>query len=257
MSFDPLMSLAGLAIGFVIGLTGMGGGALLTPALVLLFQVPVLTAVSSDLVLSLLVKPVGAAVHHRKRTIRTDILVWLVAGSVPSAFAGSLVVHYIRSDATQTWLKTVLGCALVLAAIGMVARNRFLRGRSEERDATIPVRPMPTLVVGIIGGLVVGLTSVGSGSLMIVALMWLYPRLTAAELIGTDLTQAIPLVASAAFGHLLFGDVEFAIVGSLLVGALPGVWAGSRVSAHGNDTILRPVLITLLSATGLKLVGLY
>jgi uncharacterized protein len=258
VTFDPLMSLAGLVIGFVIGLTGMGGGALLTPVLVLFFHVPTLAAVSSDLVVSLMVKPVGALVHHRHRTVRTDIFRWLAAGSIPTAFAGSAALQLAGAESLNAWLQVALGVTLLLAASGMVVRSRLRRTPAANGDrAASPLRPIPTLMIGIAGGLIVGLTSVGSGSLMIVVLMWVYPRLGTAELVGTDLAQAVPLVASAALGHLLFGDVRFAIVGSLLMGALPGVWLGSRVSSQGRDALVRPVLIAILGATGLKLTGVF
>ena len=117
------------------------------------------------------------------------------------------------------------------------------------------VRKSLTLAIGALGGLVVGMTSVGSGSLIIVALMLVYPTLTSAELVGTDLLQAIPLVGSAALGHLLFGDVQFDVAGSLLLGSLPGIWVGAHVSASAPDRIVKPVLVVVLVATGLKLVG--
>jgi uncharacterized protein len=254
MSWNPMMSLAGVIVGFVVGLTGMGGGALLTPMLVILFKVPTLAAVSSDLVVSLIIKPVGAMVHHRQRTVRTDIFKWLAFGSVPSAFAGAAVLHLAgKSSSLDSRLKLALGVTLILASIGMIVRSRLQS--SETSTGPSPVRRTPTLIIGIVGGFIVGITSVGSGSLMIVVLMWVYPRLATAELVGTDLAQAVPLVASAAFGHVLFGDVRITIVGSLLLGALPGVYLGSRVSSRGREGFVRPVLIAVLGATGLKLAG--
>jgi uncharacterized protein len=255
MSWNPMMSLTGLLVGLVVGLTGMGGGALLTPMLLLFFKVPTLAAVSSDLVVSLIIKPVGAIVHHRQRTVRTDIFKWLALGSVPSAFAGAVVLHLAgNSSALDRRLKVALGVTLILASIGMIVRGRLKS--SETSTGPSPARKVPTLLIGIVGGFIVGITSVGSGSLMIVVLMWVYPRLATAELVGTDLAQAVPLVASAALGHLLFGDVRFTIVGSLLLGALPGVYLGSRVSSRGREGFIRPVLIAVLGATGLRLAGL-
>jgi uncharacterized protein len=254
VTWNPMMSLAGVLVGFVVGLTGMGGGALLTPMLVLLFRVPALAAVSSDLVVSLIIKPVGAWVHHRQRTVRTDIFRWLAMGSVPSAFAGAVVLHFVgNSSALDDRLKLALGVTLIVAAIGMVVRSRMQSSHTSVGPS--PVRKVPTLLIGIVGGFIVGITSVGSGSLMIVVLMYVYPRLATAELVGTDLAQAVPLVASAALGHLLFGDVRLTIVGSLLLGALPGVYLGSRVSSRGRDGFVRPMLIAVLGATGLKLAG--
>jgi uncharacterized protein len=253
LTWNPMISLAGIVVGFVVGLTGMGGGALLTPMLVLLFRVPALAAVSSDLVVSLIIKPVGALVHHRQRTVRTDIFRWLAMGSVPSAFAGAVVLNVVGASSVNDRLKVALGVTLIVAAIGMVVRSRMQS--SHTSGGPSPVRKVPTLLIGMVGGFIVGITSVGSGSLMIVVLMYVYPRLATAELVGTDLAQAVPLVASAALGHLLFGDVRLTIVGSLLLGALPGVYLGSRVSSRGREGFVRPVLIAVLGATGLKLAG--
>lgn len=241
----------------------MGGGALMTPMLVLLFDINPLTAVSSDLVVSLIMKPVGAAVHIRRGTVHTRLVVWLMAGSIPAAFAGVLVLNAAGGDTSER-LKRWLGAALLVAAACIVVKTRLQR-RLEAADAAAglepgtrhltEVRPLVTLSIGVVGGLVVGMTSVGSGSLIIVMLMLVYPRLTSAELVGTDLVQAIPLVGSAALGHLLFGDVQLDLTTSLLVGALPGIWIGAHVSAHAADAIVRPVLFLVLAATGLKLVG--
>jgi len=262
------LTLAGLLGGFVVGLTGMGGGALMTPMLVLLFHIDPLAAVSSDLVVSLLMKPVGAAVHMRRGTVRTQLLRWLMTGSIPGAFCGVIVLRMLGDDAGQR-LKIWLGLALLLAAGCIV-----LKARLQQRQAVaervrvgagglveapvrrpLVVRPLPTLAIGVLGGLVVGMTSVGSGSLIIVALMLLYPGLTSAELVGTDLVQAIPLVASAALGHLLFGDVRLDITGSLLIGGLPGIWLGAHISSRAPDRIVKPVLFVVLAVTGLKLLG--
>ena len=268
MHIDLAMSVAGLIVGVVVGLTGMGGGALMTPMLVLLFHIDPLAAVSSDLVVSLVMKPVGASVHMRRGTVRTQLVSWLMLGSVPAAFSGVLVLRALGDDAGSR-LKLWLGIALLVAAgcIVLKARLQQLR-RAEERvlvsagnlpEAPGPppliVRPLPTLAIGAVGGLVVGMTSVGSGSLIIVALMLLYPRLTSAELVGTDLVQAIPLVGSAALGHLLFGHVQLDVTGSLLLGGIPGIWVGAHVSSRAPDRIVKPALFLVLLATGLKLVG--
>ena len=266
---DPLIALAGLLVGFTVGLTGMGGGAVMTPVLVLVFGVQPLTAVSSDLVVSLFMKPVGGAVHMRRGTVNKEIVTWLVAGSVPSAFAGVLVLRALGDgEQVQSVVKTALGAALLIATSAIVVRTYLsLRQRARERDdaaagrpvrglGPLRVRRVPTVLVGVLGCLVVGMTSVGSGSLIIVMLLILYPMLTASEVVGTDLVQAVPLVAAAALGHLLFGSVELALTASLLIGALPGVYAGARVSSKAPQSFLRRVLAVVLVASGLRLVGL-
>lgn len=272
MDLSAVQIAAGLVVGLAIGLTGVGGGALLTPIVVLLLGVPPAAAVSSDVVVSLAVKPVGSAVHLRHGSARLDITKWLAAGSVPAAFSGVLLLRFVGADSSEL-LQPALGFALVVAAGALITRAAITRRRSTlpalvpgggggggglgiAVDERSPVRPVPTLVVGALGGLLVGLTSVGAGSLMLVLLTVLYPRLSTAELVGTDLVQAVPLVASAALGHLLFGDVRFALATSLIIGALPGVYVGARLSSRAPDRITRPILATVLAASGLKLMGI-
>ncbi|HZJ28178.1 MAG TPA: sulfite exporter TauE/SafE family protein [Acidimicrobiia bacterium] len=256
---DWWVALAGLGVGFVMGLTGMGGGALMTPILVLGFGVPPLAAVSSDLMASLVMKPVGAGVHLRRGTVNLRLVGWLVAGSVPAAFCGVLLLRAF-GDGLQNNLELILGVALVLAAGSIVARTavqarRGLGAILDGAQHAIAVRPIPTLAIGCIGGLIVGITSVGSGSLMIVMLLVAYPTLSASQLVGTDLAQAIPLVGAAALGHLLFGDFQLALTASLLVGGIPGTYFGARLSARAPDQVIRPVLVAVLLLSGLKLIG--
>jgi uncharacterized membrane protein YfcA len=251
---DPAIALAGLLVGFTVGLTGMGGGALMTPIMVLFFKVSPLAAVSSDLVVSLLMKPVGGAVHARRGTVRKDIALWLCIGSVPAAFAGVLLLRNLGTD-VEPLLKRALGLALLASAGSIVLRQVIERRRAEGWEPAPAVLSKPaTLAIGIVGGLVVGMTSVGSGSLIIVMLLFVYPGLRSAQLVGTDLVQAIPLVGSAALGHLLFGDVRLGLTASLLLGALPGVYVGARLSAKAPDKVVRPALFTVLFTSGLKLV---
>ena len=252
------LALAGLGVGFVVGLTGRGGGALMTPLLVLLFKVQPLAAVSSDLVASFVMKPIGAGVHLKRGTVNLQLVKWLVLGSVPTAFCGALILDNLGDgDVVQDRTKLLLGCALLLAATSMVLRRRFTRNGIDVRgdDVLLTVKPLPTFLIGLAGGLIVGLSSVGSGSLMIVMLLALYPTLTASELVGTDLVQAIPLVGAAALGHLLFGDFRLGLTGSLLIGAVPGVYVGAHVSSRAPDRLIRPVLVVVLAASGLKLLN--
>jgi uncharacterized membrane protein YfcA len=267
LHIDPFVAAAGLLVGFTVGLTGMGGGALMTPLLVLVFKVQPLAAVSSDLVAAVIMKPVGGGVHLRRGTVNLALVRWLMLGSVPAAFAGVLVLRQLGDGAVvQDRIKQVLGAALLLAA-GSIAAKALLDARRERgvalglatraSAATRPfqLRPLPTVLIGVVGGLVVGMTSVGSGSLMIVMLLLLYPMLRSSELVGTDLVQAIPLVASAAAGHILFGDFRLDLTASLLAGSVPGVYLGARLSSRANDAVIRPILALVLVASGLKLVG--
>ena len=260
MEHDFLLALAGLIVGFIVGVTGMGGGALMTPILVLLFRVHPLAAVSSDLVASVFMKPVGAAVHYRRGTVWREMVLWLMVGSVPSAFAGVIVLRLLSNGRDiQQVVQVALGVALIAAAAAIVVRAA-LQQRTESNGppqvATERVHKLPTIAIGVVGGLVVGMTSVGSGSLIIVALMLLYPRLSMARLVGTDLAQAIPLVASASIGHILYGDFQLGLTLPILVGAIPGVFIGARTSAQAPSRIVRRAVLFVLLASGLKLLGL-
>jgi uncharacterized membrane protein YfcA len=265
VDIDLALLAAGAFIGFVVGLTGMGGGALMTPVLVLFFGVPPLAAVSSDLVVSAVMKPVGAVVHLRRRTVDLRLVKWLCLGSVPTAFAGALLIRALGPDqGVQQATKVALGIALLVAAagligksyLGLVARARRRAGLATAAPSdVVVVRPVRTALVGAVGGLVVGMTSVGSGSLIIIALLALYPTLNASRLVGTDLVQAVPLVLSAAVGHLLFGDFRLDLTTSLLLGCLPGVYLGARLSARAPGGLVRRALALVLLASGLKLLG--
>jgi uncharacterized membrane protein YfcA len=267
MSVDAMLALAAFGIGIVVGLTGMGGGALMTPVLVLFFNVPPLTAVSSDLVASAVMKPVGSVVHLRRGTVHLGLVKWLCIGSIPGAFSGVLIARALgRGQHVQDIIRLALGAALLLAAAGLIVRAYIrLVERARRRDGRakplpegpprVTLRPLRTIVLGALGGLIVGLTSVGSGSLIIIALMVLYPTLTANELVGTDLVQAVPLVASAAVGHILFGDFQMDLTTSLLLGCIPGVWVGAHLSSRAPGGLVRRALAFVLLASALKLLN--
>jgi uncharacterized membrane protein YfcA len=254
MAIDPGLVVGGLVGGFTMGLTGMGGGALLTPMLVLLFHVSPAAAVGSDLVTSLVAKPVGGAVHLRHGTVRTDLVRLLAIGSVPGAFIGVLLLEAVGSDADDV-VKIALGIILLVSATMMLFRNRLMRNVPMEEDAAPPARPAPTVLLGLLGGIVVGMTSVGSGSLMIAVMAMLYPRLSRPSLVGTDLLQAIPLVASAAIAHLIFGVVQFDVTLSLVLGSIPGIYVGARLSARTDGHLVRMAIPALLIASSVKLLG--
>ncbi|KAB8191125.1 TSUP family transporter [Nonomuraea phyllanthi] len=237
-------------VAIVVGLTGMGGGALMTPMMMLFFNVPPLAAVSSDLVASAVMKPVGSLVHLRRGTVNLRLVGWLCAGSVPAAFCG---VFLARAFAVGDAVTYALGVALLLAVAGMAVKSWIGARGGTSSTHDIVVRPIPTLLVGTVGGLVVGVSSVGSGSLIIVALLALYPALKANQLVGTDLVQAVPLVASAALGHLLFGDFQADLTLSLLIGSIPGVYLGARISSRAPGGLIRALLAIVLLASALKL----
>src|SRR3954452_13071416 len=213
-------------------------------------------------------KPIGGVVNLRRGTVHLGLVKWLCVGSVPGAFTGVLLLRVLGNGGNlQQILLTALGVVLVLASLAMAAKayirllereRRRARGRvaaAERPLNTVPVNRLATVLVGAGGGLVVGMTSVGAGSLMIVSLLLLYPSIRAGQLVGTDLVQAVPLVASASLGHLLFGDFQLDLTVSLLIGALPGVWVGAHVSSRAPGGIVRRALVVVLLASGLKLLN--
>ncbi|HUJ66581.1 MAG TPA: sulfite exporter TauE/SafE family protein [Acidimicrobiales bacterium] len=259
MQIDPYIILGSAVVGLLVGATGAGGGALMTPMLILLFSVKPSTAISSDLVAAVVMRPFGAAVHLRKGTVNLGLVGWMVAGSVPMAFLGAYLLHVIgRSSSAQDKVEHLLGAALLLGAAAMLFRFYLDRRGGHTRSGVvhgITVKPAATVLIGMVGGLVVGMTSVGSGSLMIVLLLFLYPLLGANQLVGTDLTQAVPLTAAAALGALAFGHVEFGVTASIIAGSVPAVLIGSLLSSRAPDSWIRPAITFVIFASGLKYAG--
>lgn len=264
--FNPAMMLGGLSVGVIVGLTGMGGGALMTPMLVFLFKIDPLAAVASDLVTSLFMKPSAAVVHMRRGTVNYRLVLWLSVGAVPAAFGGVFALKALNlGDATDTVLSIIIGIALLIAAAGLIYRawrqlvvNRTALGEGRPTKSEKPeivVRPLPMILLGAIAGLLVGLTSVGAGSIIVVVLLMMYPTLKASQVVGTNLVQAVPLVAAAAAAHVINGDANFGIAASLLVGAIPGAFIGAQISTRAPGGIIRRALAILLVCSGIKLLG--
>jgi hypothetical protein len=256
---DPYIVLGSAVIGFLVGMTGAGGGALMTPMLILLFGVQPAAAISSDLVAAVLMRPIGAAVHLRRGTVNLRLVGWMVLGSVPLAFVGAYLLQQLgHAKSAQHNIQLALGIALLVGATAMVGRlllDRRSGARRTEIVHDVVPRPLPTIAIGMVGGIVVGMTSVGSGSLMIVMLLFLYPLLSAKQLVGTDLTQAVPLTLAAALGALIFGHVVFGVTVSLILGSVPAVLIGSLLSSSAPDRYIRPVITFVIAASGLKYVG--
>jgi uncharacterized protein len=269
-----VLGIAGTLVGLVIGLTGMGGGVLLTPLLVLVFGINPAAAVSSDVVVSLLIKPFGVAVHRRAGTIQWPIVRWLTLGSVPGAVIGTVAGRRYLAD-HESSLKAAIGITLLIAGSLMAFRAITARRHSQRAQhqrtqsdiettanpttttlAPVTARPVPTAVIGLVGGLFVGATSVGSGSLILALLLGVYPMLKASHLVGTDLAQAIPLVGAAAIAHLFIGEVQVGLVAPLVLGAIPGVIIGGLISSRVAESWIRPIIATVLLGSGLKLVNI-
>jgi uncharacterized protein len=260
MHIDPYIVLGAAIVGVLVGVTGAGGGALMTPMLILLFSVKPSTAISSDLVAAVMMRPIGAAVHLRRGTVNKRLVGWMVLGSVPMAFLGAYLLHLIgHTKSAQKNIEVALGAALLIGASAMVLRYILDQRSGQSRTGVvheITAKPLRTVVIGMVGGIVVGMTSVGSGSLMIILLLFLYPMLGANQLVGTDLTQAVPLTAAAALGALAFGHVQFGVTVSLVLGSVPAVFIGSLLSSSAPDRYIRPVITFVIAASGLKYVGI-
>ena len=259
MGLSLYVVLGSAVVGLLVGLTGAGGGALMTPMLILLFSVKPAAAISSDLVAAVVMRPVGAAVHLHKGTVNLRMVGLMTLGSVPMAFLGSFLLREMGgSKAGQQNVEIALGAALLVGASAMVFRYVLDRRSGQARTGAIrevTLRPVPTVLIGMIGGLIVGITSVGAGSLMIILLLFTYPLLSAGQLVGTDLTQAVPLTAAAALGALTFGHVEFGVTASIIVGSVPAVLIGSLLSSRAPDKYIRPAITFVIFASGLKYVG--
>jgi len=257
---DPFMVLGSAIVGLLVGMTGAGGGALMTPMLILLFGVKPTAAISSDLVAAVLMRPFGAAVHLRAGTVNLRLVRWMVLGSVPAAFLGAYLLHLMgHSKSATVNIERALGAALLVGAGAMALRFALDRRTGNHRTGMvrdIHVRPPATVLIGALGGIIVGITSVGSGSLMIVLLLFAYPSLGAKQLVGTDLTQAVPLTVAAALGALVFGHVQFGVTASLIIGSVPAVLVGSLLSSTVPDRYVRPAIAFVILASGLKYVGL-
>lgn len=246
-------------VGIVVGLTGMGGGALMTPALIFLGINPA-AAVANDLVAASVNKSVGAAVHWRTGSPNLRLAGLLVIGSVPFALAGGFIVRAVGDAEERTdFLTTAIGWALLLAAasyaLRMYLQLRHVTGGNVLSEEDPHVRAAPTILVGAIGGLLVGITSVGSGSLIMVALLLLYPTLSAVRLVGTDLVQAVPLVLAAAIGHVVTEGITWAVLIPLILGGTPGTFLGARLASWVSQSVIRRGIVLVLTLTGLKMLG--
>jgi uncharacterized protein len=247
-------------VGIVVGLTGMGGGALMTPALIFLGINPT-AAVANDLVAASVTKSVGAGVHWRHGSPNLKLAGWLMLGSVPTAFAGAFIVQAVgggEGDAEE-FVKLAIGAALLLTASTYTLRNylqlRATVSGSGRGRRDVVVRAVPTLAIGAVGGLLVGITSVGSGSLIMVCLLLLYPALEAVKLVGTDLVQAVPLVLSAAVSHVLVTGVDWTVLIPLVLGGVPGTFLGSRLAHWVSEGVVKRGIVIVLTLTGLTLLG--
>jgi uncharacterized membrane protein YfcA len=277
---------SGLLVGVLVGLTGVGGGSLMTPLLVFLFDFKPATAVGTDLLFAALTKTGGVWVHHTKHSsVDWRIVRWLSLGSLPFAVATLFVLNHFASIGKETtgMITLTLGIALLLTATSILVRSLLIRRSQKNAVNVVAIADVEeeteteletdekideikrgrfdrwqipaTVLVGAVLGILVTLTSVGAGALGTIVLLFLYPKMLTVKIVGTDLAHAIPLTAVAGFGHWMLGNVDFVLLGSLLIGSLPGIWMGSHLSAKLPERFLRPILAVLLLIIGLKFVS--
>ena len=268
---DYRISVAGLVVGFLVGLTGMGGGSLLAPILILLFGIPPVWAVPADIAYSAVTKALGSIVHIRQKHVDFRVCGWLACGSIPATLLSVLLVQFIRkhyASLVNNIIVHAIGFVLLLVAVLIFFRPyilRWIERRKQEKlkqealteqpeRKRVWVRPLITALVGAVFGFLVGLTSVGSGTLIIVSIAFLYPRLTPKELVGTDIFQAFLLLLAGSIGYISAGGLNWNIVGLLLLGSLPGVLIGSILTKYISNKYLNPVLAVVLGLSGLKLI---
>ena len=249
---------AGFFVGIVVGLTGMGGGALMTPALIFLGVGEAATVVTADLTAAAVYKSGGAIVHQREGTPNLTLAKWLILGSVPIALLGPYLVRWSTDgpDQLDRVLKLCIGFALLFAALTYAFRLwinlRRIRAGHHSTTST-PTSGCPTLLVGALGGLLVGITSVGSGSVIMISLLMLYPGLSAARLVGTDLVQAVPLVLAAALSNIALHGLDWGLLIPLLIGSVPGTILGARLAPRVPQSIIRRGIVVVLTMSGVAL----
>ncbi len=255
---DYLYTLSGFAVGAIVGLTGVGGGSLMTPLLVLLFGVHPATAVGTDLLYAAMTKAGGTVAHGRKGHIDWAITGRLAAGSIPAAAITIYVLSQLPkgSNAIGAIISHGLGFALMLTAVAILfgRKLREYAAQHEESEFRRCCLPKVTVLVGAILGVLVTISSVGAGALGVAALFFLYPKLSPVKIVGSDVAHAVPLTLVAGLGHWLLGGVDWSLLGALLLGSLPGIWLGSHLSAKVPEHILRRILASMLVLIGTKLV---
>ena len=260
MLINPLYSLAGVLVGLLVGLTGVGGGSLMTPLLVLAFGFHPATAVGTDLLYASATKTVGTTVHGWRGTVDWRVVGWLALGSVPAALLTLTALHYAGEQSKDTGraISVALGITLILSGLATLFRARIVAtlkrafgkiGHTRARELTV--------LLGIALGVLVSLTSVGAGALGMTALLILYPDLPLNRLVGSDIAHAVPLTLLGGIGHWLLGSVDGALLVSLLVGSIPGIVIGSVIASRVSDRVLGPILAVVLALVGVKLLGLF
>ena len=253
---DPLYSISGFGVGFLVGMTGVGGGSLMTPILIMLFGIHPATAVGTDLLYAAATKTGGSLVHGWARSIDWGVVGRLACGSLPASILTLMVLWRLNlnSDVARSLINLVLCGALFLTAVALIFRNVIMDRYRQRFDRLSPAHTsLLTVLVGAVLGVIVSISSVGAGAVGVMALLLLYPKLPMARIIGSDIAHAVPLTLVAGSGHWIMGAVDWHLMGSLLVGSLPGIVIGSYSAIRVPETALRLVLATTLIVVATKL----
>jgi uncharacterized protein len=256
MVINPLYSLAGILVGLLVGLTGVGGGSLMTPLLVLVFGFHPVTAVGTDLLYASATKSVGTTVHGWRGTVDWKVVGKLAIGSVPATLVTLLALSHAgeQSPGTGHAVAIILGVTLVLSAVATIFRKQLIGWLTPRFDRLgEPRLTVLTILLGVVLGVLVSLTSVGAGALGMTALLVLYPKLPVNRLVGSDIAHAVPLTLLGGIGHWWLGSVDFPLLLSLLIGSIPGIIVGSLIASRMSDRVLGPILATVLAIVGVRL----
>jgi len=254
-SLDPLYVLCGVLVGGLVGMTGVGGGSLMTPLLILLFGIHPATAVGTDLIYAAVTKTGGSLVHGWYRTIDWRVVGRLALGSIPATAATVLLLYYLKVDSavTKSLITKILGLALLFTAVSLIFRKQLMRMHDRhigELDPKLVSRL--TTLTGVLLGILVTLSSVGAGAIGVTALVMLYPKLEPRKIVGSDIAHAVPLTLTAGLGHSILGSIDYHILTSLLAGSIPAIIVMSIVSARASDTAVRIALAVVLMLVCLR-----
>jgi uncharacterized membrane protein YfcA len=256
---DPAIIVFGFGVGFLVGLTGMGGGSLMTPLLILVFGIKPVTAIGTDIFYAAITKMVGAWRHLKLKTVKLDLVFWMALGSVPAAVTGVWVIEVLQrryGDDLDKDVFAILAAALLVVGVATLIRGFFLMDKIQERDDFEMLRrhKIAAVTIGATTGFIIGISSAGSGTLIGVMLIALY-RLSPRRVVGTDIVHAAILLTAAGIAHMIGGNVDYGLAGNILVGSIPGIWVGSNLSVRFPQGVLRTVLGVVLVAAGVTIMN--
>jgi uncharacterized protein len=258
VSPEFLYGVSGLLVGILVGMTGVGGGSLMTPLLILLFGIHPTTAIGTDLLFAASTKTTGTLVHAAARTIDWTLVGLLAIGSVPATIASVIVLSHfdLKTDAAQHVAAVILGIALLMTALFLIT-GKQIRERFGDRLMRLDRRSIAlfTVVLGLIMGVLVTTTSVGAGAIGVTVLLILHPKMPAARVVGSDIAHAVPLTFLAGAGHWYLGSIDWGLLGNLLIGSLPGIVLGSYLATRARDVLVRAALAGVLLIVGVRLIG--